>query len=92
MDATVLVAQKNGMYKNSEMCKDCLRKWPKWQSFTLYDWFWIEIQVKQKKLKNSVYESCITVTSSGHNKLLIFIFENCTTVSWDKVAAKSVIY
>ena len=32
------------------------------------------------------------MTSSGHNKLLIFIFENCTTVSWDKVAAKSVIF
>ena len=40
MDATMLVAQKNGMYKNVEMCQDCLRKWLnttlKWYKISLF--------------------------------------------------------
>jgi len=45
MDATMLVAQKNGMYKNVEMCQDCLRKTQKIEEFCLRklfnsDFFW----------------------------------------------------
>ena len=68
MDATVLVAQKNGMYQNREMCKDCIRKKPLMMSS--FNEIEIFIQVKQKKLKNSVYENYLTVISFGHNKIL----------------------
>ena len=49
MDATVLVAQKNGMYKNTEMCKDCLSKWPLWLDHVVRRRF-LEPRYRQKYL------------------------------------------
>ena len=116
MDATVLVAQKNGMYKNTEMCKDCLSKWPLWLDHVVRRRFLepryrqkylgsrettlrlralvlisefrkFRIQVKRKKLKNSACENCLTVISSGRNKIFSVVF-----VAMCKLFINKIIY